>query len=530
VRNLLTKRAGRERPRVYWIRDLSRLQLIALLLSLVRDGESPLTQRHALSILRKLGAPAAADGAREMLRPPLSSDDAALRQSALEFIRDRRELGLRDLLEDPKLLKRDRRGVTQTLAMLDIHRKPSDVMALYMEDDDARSPEVEAALFSSVRRVRRELVLAALQNPAQEVRLAALRMANQKGLLSESLAHKIIEADRSPRVRLAAVRCLLDVGLPVDWALYRLAADSREGEPADLTTFLERRAMEPAIAMTLPLDELRAGIRWTSVNGPACYEALGLRDGEWAERNVRRDLRTGFAALSDAERASTRTAAIAAIEAMLGRPPTGAEQAAALQKQDEIWKSWSPEEKVGQFTQRQYTRAALHVLVAKGRSADVRIARQFADSGDQDVRSEALRLFARFGTHHDTANVVKLTMQIYDEELKLLGAETALRLAYKKDKLTVLSSLREDHVLRAWSVEQLSHIPGAWNEAWQLLWSPDADIRIAAARVVWDAVDPAYADRLLSFYTGSHHFYNVVRAIDRRLFAPRWLADALPGS
>jgi hypothetical protein len=516
-------------PGVYWIRDLSRLQLIELLFSLVKDGESPFTQRHALSILRKLCAPATADRAREILRPLLSSDDAALRQSALEFIRERRELGLRDLLKDPELLERDRRWVTQTVAMLDIRGKPSDVMALYMEDEYARSPEIEAALLSSVQRVRRELVLAALQHSAQDVRLTGLRMASKKGLLSESLARKIIEADRSPRVRLAVIRCLLDVGLPVDLELYRLAADSREGDPAELTTFLEQRALELETAMMLPLDELRAGIRWTSRNGPACYEALGLRDGEWAARNVRRDLRMGFAALRNAERTSILATITTTEEAMLDRPLTDAEQAVAVQKLDEIWKSWNPEEKVGQFTQRQYTRAALHVLVASGRRADVRIARQFADSGDLDLRGEALRLFARFGTHHDTATVVKLTGQIYDEELQVLGAETALRLAYKKDKLAVLSSLREVHALRRWSVEQLAHIPGAVNEAWKLLWSRDTDVRTAAAGVVLDAVSPEDADQLLSVYTGSHHFYNVVRAIDRRLFAPDWLADALPG-
>ena len=520
---------GENVPGIYWIRDLTRFQTIELLLLLVRADESPLTQRYSLSVLRKLGAPTAADRAREILRPLLSSDDAMLRQSALEFIRERHELRLRDLLEDPELVERDRRGVTQTLAMLDIRVKPSDVMTLYMEDEYARSPEVEAALLSSVRRVRRELVLAALQNPAQDVRLTGLRMANAKGLLNESLARKIIEADCSPRVRLGVIRCLLDLGLPVDFKLYRFAADSREGDPTDLTTFLEQRALETETAMTLPLDELRAGIRWTSPNGPACYEALGLRDGKWAERNIRRDLRTGFAALRDAERTSIQDGIIRETEATPERPLTDAEQAVALQKLDEIWKSWSPEEKVGQFIQMQYTRAALRVLVANGRRADVRIARQLADSGDLNLRGDTLRLFARFGTHRDIATIVKLTGQIYDDELQVLGAETAIRLAYKKDKLAVLSSLREVHALRRWSVEQLAHIPGALNEAWKLLWSRDADLRMAAAVIVLDAVSPGEAERLLSFYTGSQHFYNVVRAFDRRLYAPDWLANVLLG-
>jgi hypothetical protein len=516
-------------PGVFWVREFSRPQVIEMLLSLVGDSGDPIVQRHTLSILGKLGAPAAADKAREILRPLLATDDSALRQGALDFIRERRDLGLRDLLEDPALLERDRRAITQTAAMLDVRGNPSAVMAGYMEDEYVRSPEIETALLGAARRVRRELVLEALEHPAQDIRLTGLRMANEKALLTEALARKIIESDGSSRVRLGVIRCRLDAGEPVDFDLYHLAADSREGEPTDLTTFLEQRALELETALRMPSDELRAGIRWTSRSGPACYEALGLRDRDWAERNVRRDLRTGFVALIDAERGSIRATAITAAEAGLGRPLTDQEQAGALQKCEEIWKSWSPDEKVGQFTLRQYTHAALQALVATGRRADVRFARHFADSGDQDLRGDALRLFARFGTPHDTDTVVKLTEQIYDAELQVLGAETALRLAYKKDKLAVLAALREVHALRTWSVEQLAPLPGGVSEAWQLLWSRDADIRVAAAGIVWDAVRPEEADRLLSVYTRTQHFYNVVRAIDRRLFAPDWLADALPG-
>ena len=344
------------------------------------------------------------------------------------------------------------------------------------------------------------------------------------------MAREIIESDRSPRVRLAVIRHLLDSGLPVDFDLYRLAADTRAGDPSDLTTFLEERALEAETALTVPLDELRNGIQWISRSGPACYQALGLRDSEWAQRNVRRDLRTGFAALIDSERESVLASAITTAEATVARPLTDEERAAAVQKFEDVWQSWNPAEKVGQFTLRQYTRAALHVLVATGGRADARIARQFASSGDQDLRGEALRLFAAFGTSRDATTVVKLTEQIYDPALQILGAETALRLAYKKDKLAVLAALREVHALRSWTVEQLARIPGGVDEAWSLLWSLDADIRIAAASVIWDAVSPENADRLLSIYTDNRHFYNVVRAVDRRLFAPNWLADALPDS
>jgi hypothetical protein len=55
-----------------------------------------------------------------------------------------------------------------------------------------------------------------------------------------------------------------------------------------------------------------------------------------------------------------------------------------------------------------------------------------------------------------------------------------------------------------------------------------AYVRLAAAKVVWDAVPPEHADPLLSFYMRHRHFYNVVRAVDRRLRASEWLEPALP--
>jgi hypothetical protein len=147
---------------------------------------------------------------------------------------------------------------------------------------------------------------------------------------------------------------------------------------------------------------------------------------------------------------------------------------------------------------------------------------------DQDLRVEALRLFERFGTSHDVATLVTLAGRVYEDDLRRRAASIALRLAYRKDKLDVLKALRETHSLRNWSVERLAEVSGGIDEAWQLLWSDDAEVRLAAATVFWDAIDPKHADTVLSAYLSGRHFYNVVRAIDRRLYAPNWLRDALP--
>ena len=174
-----------------------------------------------------------------------------------------------------------------------------------------------------------------------------------------------------------------------------------------------------------------------------------------------------------------------------------------------------------------FRRSALRVLVANGKPSDVRFARQFAADGDHDTRVEALRLFERFGTSHDASTVLALVGQVYDDHDRLRAAETALRLAYKKDKLTVLAKLRDTHTVRIWAVERLADVEGGVSVAWHLLTNNDAEVRLAAADVVWNAIKPEIADDLLSYYMRQRHFYNVVRAIDRRLYAHKWLAEAL---
>jgi HEAT repeat protein len=176
-----------------------------------------------------------------------------------------------------------------------------------------------------------------------------------------------------------------------------------------------------------------------------------------------------------------------------------------------------------------FRRAALRILVEHGKPADVRFARRFATDDDEDIRVEALRLFERFGTSHDAATVLELADQVYSDDERRRAAQTALRLANKKDKLAVLTQLRTIRSVRVWAVERLAEIlPDGFGVALELLSADEPDVRLAAADVVWSLVTPDRADRLLSIYMERRYFYNVVRAVDRRLYAADWLGDALP--
>ena len=146
VRTYLRYAADENVPGVFWIRDLPRRQVIELLSSVVEDAGDPVAQGQALKILGKLGAPASSDKARRLVALSLADDNSTLRWSALDFLRERRENASGILLDNPGLLKQDRHRVSQTVAMLDLPRRPSDVMGRYISDEYVRSPGSRRAL------------------------------------------------------------------------------------------------------------------------------------------------------------------------------------------------------------------------------------------------------------------------------------------------------------------------------------------------------------------------------------------------
>jgi hypothetical protein len=243
---------------------------------------------------------------------------------------------------------------------------------------------------------------------------------------------------------------------------------------------------------------------------------------------VRRDLADDFARLRRRSKHLWTIDLLAAVGRSGNRPGHAAERKQVVLAAEKTWSQYEPDNDMGRFLLRLFRRAALRILVQHGKAADVRFARRLATDGDSHIRVEALRLFERFGTSHDAATVLELADQVYGEEERQRGAETALRLAYKKDKLAVLAELRKIRSVRVWAVERLAEVPEGLAVALELLHADEPDVRLAAADVVWSLVRPDMADHLLSLYMQRRYFYNVVRAIDRRMYAPDWLRDALP--
>jgi hypothetical protein len=509
-------------PGAFWLSGLTKQEVVGLLFTLAREDSEDTVRSQALRILGKLENVVDAEELGPLLQMFLTGAKAEHRSVAVEVIRRRRNRRFRALIDRPDLLEWDRHEISQTLALIDLARQPSAVMDRYIEDAYVRCNAVREELLAAASRIRRATVMTALQSSVEEVRLLAMALAEKKQMFSGPLGLAIIEGDRSPKVRFAALRHLVDATDTVDLVMFSRATDKREDDLASSADLDEKHAIEVELCRRLPDERLREGVKWASVRGPAFYEALGLRDPEWTKQ-VRRDLRDDFARLKSEGRAEMLAVFTSAETSLTER-----DHAALVEYvEKKYWNQWV-EPELGGYLVRLFRRAALRILVSHGRPSDIRFARHFASNPDSLLRSVVLELFERFGTSRDAMTVLGLADEFYDHDERHRAAKAAFRLAYKKDKLAVLEALWSNRTEKEWAVSQLAALEGGTAKAWQLLRSEHLRLRSAAAQVVWDTVDPRHADGLLSAYMEYHHYYSVVVAVDRRLYAPRWLAPALP--
>lgn len=327
--------------------------------------------------------------------------------------------------------------------------------------------------------------------------------------------------DRSARVRHAALGALTAQGTRVD---NDVLAAALNGVPID-----DRWAAETdALALRDPA-QVDAELEWKALSGPRHFEALGRNDAEWVNRHVRADLEDDFERLKERSIAPTIASLEDSLETESGRSLTDIEKtavaAAVRNRLDE-----ELDEKVRVFVLGQFRVAALRLLVLHGRAEDAEIARRFATDDDYDVRIEALRLLDRFAGPDDAGLVRDMLGSLYGDEQRQAAA-LLLRLSPSDERLQLLAELRSEFGLRTWAVDQLRTIDDeeATHEALNLMWDKDNEIRLVAVDVALERLPGRKKHEvLLEFYLSrGSYFYNVVRALDRDLYARTWLRDAL---
>jgi hypothetical protein len=508
-------------PGVVWLKGLSRREAVELLMTLARAEPDDEVRAQALRVLATSRVTLPVTEARALVQPFLAGQSSTLRQAGLFFVQQRKG-PLRVLLDDEQLLASERAEVTRLAAELDLPRYPGRVLERFIADSTVRSVEIRAGLLAAATRLSRSAIIAAIQSGDRDARLFGIALLTPRDDEWTAVLREIVVRDRAPVVRLKALGVLIRLGEQVDDELFALASTKREDDEASAGSL----ELEYEVALEMYRQRspsvLTPTITWLASNGPERYQATAMAN-EGMLPKLRRDLRTDFRRLVDEYRSRMLASQLRQVEATVGRALTDAERVAAVATRDREWSEFDLDGKVGLYLLRRFSRVALCVLAISGRSSDIEFARRFVESSDHDLALATLPLFDRFGTAQDAKRVVGLVDRLHSDEMRLRAGAVALRLAYKKDKLAVLRSLRDIRGLKQWAVAQLGGVDDGSVEALSLLKVEDSETRLAAARVVWEGLHADRREQFLDYYMSDWYYFNVVCWFDRRLYSPSWL-------
>jgi hypothetical protein len=512
-------------PGVVWLRDLSRKQVVGLMTTLAVGDADDEVRVQALRLLGTLKAPRSADEARALVEPFLTSSEYILRWAGIDFVVARGS-SLRDLLDVPQLLEYDRHKTSQAAALLDLQRRPGNVLSRFVSNSYARSDALRIALLGSAARLPRAGILKATRSTTADVRRLGVELMASRPDIPDTRLYEIVSDDSSRTLRALALQALLSRGETIDDTLLSHATKSRDSDERGLSDIDPVTRVRREVYLQRDLHDSSPALSWSDVDGPERYEALAICQPNRAIQ-VRRDLRNDFSRLVARAHKSMVIDILLTTERAANPPPTETQRNEIKKTLDERWARWHYNGDLGEFQLSRYREAALRALAIIGQQSDVRFARVLGQAAKRDLAVAALRLFERFGTAHDTHQILSIAEQMYGEDDKRGAAELALRLAYKKDKLNVLSHFFSDVALKEWASFRLGEVPGGIDEAFRQLRGEDEKVRMGAASVLWAAIIPERRDEFLSLYMQGWHYFNVVRWWDQQLYAPDWLRPAL---
>ena len=362
----------------------------------------------------------------------------------------------------------------------------------------------------------------------------------RRGKLSDAEARQLGE-DKSPIVAEVGLGWLLRA---TDEPGEELLNWCKEKAPS----LLEQRKM--AQLREMEVEELLSRIDFYEIDAPHAYRVLALHHFDRVKDRLRRDLREGFQSLKAQSELN-----------FLGKMPVDASDAAKKAAGDLLARLRELNEPISA----RFTEAALAGLAQHGGCEDATSARRAIEQEDQydETLREAVNLLARFGNREDAFALLTLAKEKYGDlrELaesaaadiltaqgsradaerlvtaaKAASGEAQAALARAAMKLTPglkgapgkLLESGEPALVRLAFCELLGKGQGTRKRrAVRLLMSENGAIRDAAVSFLANVCDNALLRAVLGEYLElPSHYYSVVCALDRLLYAPGALGDA----
>jgi hypothetical protein len=512
-------------PGLYWLGQLGSKDATRLLTALARSDSDGEIRVQALRILGRLRQPRDSTQARSLVEPFLQSDEFQMRWAGLDYLRDRGGRSLRGSI-GPELLERDQSKASQTAALIDVKRRPGDVLRRYASDGRIRGDDTKRALIDVAEHLPRAGITEALESRIADVALLGAELVAIRPDISRAQIEHTIVASSIRAVRARCLLVLLERGVAVADSLLAEALADREDDEKRIDDLpLAARARLEVFLQRDP-TELEPTITWSVIDGPQRYEAAMRRRPDSAHV-VRKDLRESFLRLRLRGRHESVDVPLEGFQQHAGEAAKGVAAKELHEKLLEQWAQCELGTKLGEYILSEFQAAAFRALAVVGVATDVRFARDLAPDARSENIAAAVRLLERFGSAHDTQRIVGMIDRLYDQGEEMRAASLAYRLAYKKDKLRVLRELRDRIRVRDWAIERLAETPGGPEEAIELLRDEDRSVRLKATEVVLQVLRAESRDSFLAWYMDGWHYFNVVRAFDGSMYTPDWLSDAL---
>jgi len=274
---------------------------------------------------------------------------------------------------------------------------------------------------------------------------------------------------------------------------------------------LEELARE--ILKTYSTEELTECSKWLSLDNELAYLELGLRNGPEVLKQVRKDLEDKFGRIKKVYRDELNNLLLASKE--IGQTQNVITVQALIDKFDK---------ESQEYGENRFTKSALKILIRHGEKEDIRFAKQFMASNEQDIKGIATELFVNVADKGELPMLVEIALNS-SGEIKEKAARKALAIdeegsvleAFLKSNSSVLIKLYFKEKLKKGLLLEKEKIE-------QLLLNADEDVRGITVAYLMKALGQRRAklEQILDKYLENKtYYYNTVCWLDRILYAPR---------
>lgn len=524
LRAILANITSDNAPGWYWLRELNAEEVQDRVVQIAIGDSDDDARTGAIQLLTEAPEYPGTARLRTVIKSGLNSDGGRIGSKVLGLLgrhgkrTDLRALGT--VLDD----YRDQEEVAKARLTIQCRESPRTAMRAILKNGGLLDDTIADMLVAQATSIAHTNVITALSAEEQDVRKLALRLLDSTSKLRKSQVEQLIEEDGSPLVKAKAAELALKRG-------WKLSEEKLDNALKDLEWEfdLEERLYFDFFSR-LPVEELRAGLFWHGIRGYRIYEALSRRHFDEVRDHIDTDLDDDFARLKHRSVEYFSKIVEHQVRAEIAKKygGTALDSEEVSRKIDEEVKNLMGDDKVAKFILRKFRAAALAGLAENGDMDHLRHAFRFLGSGPRDLQMLCLKLIRRAGGEQEVPRLLDVARG-QRGEIRELAAKAALDLS--SDRLATAKLLLEIDDVAVISIALEGLDDAEERDVVEMLFGLLRNNALGVRNVVTKYLIRRLSQRPLrmlpNIYARGQYYYSVQVLVDRALYAPRWVQEAL---